>query len=243
MKNIKRFWKNLIDFLFPKCCVICREKNDNYLCFKCFKTINNFRNANCPNCGQDTHIGEYCSNCKNKFILTGIMVIGNYKNENLKIIIKNYKYQFIKNLSYPLALLLINFLKNNFIPNPILKNKKQKNNLNNYLLTFIPLSKQRERWRGFNQSELLAKIVSQKLGLKLSSDLKKVKNSMAQAKLDKKLRQSNLISNFEWQGPNLKGQKIIIIDDVYTTGSTLNEAAKELKKHQAEEIWGLVLAK
>lgn len=243
MKTLKRFWKNLVGFLFPKCCIICREENDNFLCFKCFKIINNFRNASCPNCGKDTHIGEYCSDCKNKYILTGIMAVGDYKNENLKTIIKNYKYQFIKNLAYPLSSLLISFLENNFIPNPILKNKKQNINLNNYLLTFIPLSQRRERWRGFNQSELLAKIVSQKLGLKLSSDLKKVKNSMAQAKLNKNLRQFNLIGDFEWQGPNLKGKKIIIIDDVYATGSTLNEAAKELKKHQAEEIWGLVLAK
>jgi ComF family protein len=243
MKNINRFLENLVGFLFPKCCVICRKKNDNFLCFKCFKTINNFRSGTCPNCGKNTQIGEYCPDCKNKFALTGIMIVGDYKNENLKTIIKNYKYQFIKNLAYPLASLLISFLKNNFIPNPVLKNKNKNINLDDYLVTFIPLSQQRERWRGFNQSELLAKIVSQKLGLKLSSDLKKIKNSTAQAKLNKNLRQSNLIGNFKWQGSNLKGQKIIIIDDVYTTGSTLNEAAKELKKHQAQEIWGLVLAK
>jgi predicted amidophosphoribosyltransferase len=89
----------------------------------------------------------------------------------------------------------------------------------------------------------LAKIIAKKFSLKLSLDLKKIKNTSAQAKLEKEKRINNLTGSFKWQGPNLNGQKILIIDDVCTTVSTLNEIATELKKHQAGEIWGLVLAK
>ena len=243
MNNLKGLLKNLSDFLFPKCCVVCQKRNDDFLCFRCFKTINNFRNPTCPSCGQESVIGEYCPNCKDNFALTGIMAVGDYGNENLKMVIKNYKYKFIKDLSYPLSMILISFLKNNFLSNPILKNKNKKTNPNDWLILFIPLTERRKRWRGFNQSELLAEKISQRLGLKLSTNLKKKKNSTAQAMLDKNSRLYNLTEDFEWRGPNLNGQKILIIDDVYTTGSTLNEATKELKKHQAGEIWGLVLAK
>jgi ComF family protein len=244
MKKIKQFGQILLDFLFPKYCILCNKKNDNFLCFDCFKTIS-FKNPSCPGCGTVSQIGEFCSDCQSKFNLRGVLVAGNFGDKNLNIIIKNYKYKFIKDLSYPLALYLSTFLENNFIANPILKNISSSNILilTDFLLIPVPLSKQRERWRDFNHSELLAKIIAKKFSLKLSLDLKKIKNTSAQAKLEKEKRINNLTGSFKWQGPNLNGQKILIIDDVCTTVSTLNEIATELKKHQAGEIWGLVLAK
>lgn len=244
MKKIKQFIQILLDFLFPKYCILCQKKNDNFLCFDCFKTIP-FKNPECPGCGAISQIGEFCSVCQSKFNLRGVLAAGDFSNKNLNTIIKNYKYKFIKDLSYPLALYLSTFLENNFIANPVLKNISSSNilNLNDFLLIPVPLSKQRERWRDFNHSELLAKIIAKKFNLKLSLDLKKIKNTTAQAKLKKEKRTDNLTDSFKWQGKNLNGQKIIIIDDVCTTVSTLNEIATELKKYQAGEIWGLVLAK
>lgn len=241
---MKRLLEDWLDFLLPKFCLICRKENDNFLCFECFKKIS-WKNPVCPACGSGTDIGQYCQSCRNQSNLKGVLVAGNYHDPVLKTLIKNYKYRLIKDLSRPLATLLILFLKNNFIPNPILNLDQNKKGLaiKDFLLLPLPLSKQRQRWRGFNQTELLARLVAKKLNLKISLDLKRIKDAPAQAKLSYPDRRRNLADNFRWTGPLLSNQKILLLDDVCASGASLNEAAKELKKHQAAEIWGLVLAK
>ncbi len=292
---LKKVIKFLLDFLFPKNCLICQE-GEEYLCQKCFRNLK-FKDPHCPSCDNTSKIGAFCNKCQDKFELKGVLVAGDFNDKNLATLIKYYKYNFIKELGACLGLFLVNFLNNNIGANPILKipssnfnsdsrlnsisnsninsdirlnsrsslnlnsalipghhlklnlNTKPKSslglnlNLKNYLLIPAPLSKKRIRWRGFNQSQVLVEKINREMGLKFSLDLIRIKHRTAQAKLNKKEREKNLANCFKWTGENLRGQKIIIVDDVYTTGSTLNEIAKELKKHQTGEIWGLVLAK
>ncbi|MDD3711462.1 MAG: double zinc ribbon domain-containing protein [Patescibacteria group bacterium] len=240
IKKAIQFW---LDFLFPKNCLLCQEGNE-YLCQKCFRNLK-FKDPHCPNCDNNSKIGIFCDKCRDKFELKGVLVAGDFNDKNLATLIKYYKYNFIKELGNYLGLFLVNFLNNNIRTNPIMKNNNSELNLDldNYLIIPVPLSKKRLRWRGFNQSQILAKKIGGEIGLKISLDLVRVKHRTAQAKLNKKGREENLKNCFKWKGENLKEQKIIIVDDVYTTGSTLNEVAQELKKHQAGEIWGLVLAK
>ncbi len=239
-KKLKKFW---LDFLFPTTCFICQKDDDNGLCFTCLKTIN-YKEPTCPGCKQKTKLGEFCDKCQADFALKGVLVAGDFNDTNLSKIIKLYKYNFIKKLSLPLGLFLSNFLNQQININPILKNPEivQGLNINDYLLIPVPLSKKRLRWRGFNQSELIAREINKNVGLKISTELRRLKHRKAQAKLNLAERKNNLKNCFYWSGENLKNKKIIIVDDVCTTGSTLNEIALELKKHQAEEIWGLVLA-
>jgi ComF family protein len=233
-----------LNFLFPKKCLICQKDSENYLCFDCFKKLQN-KKPSCLKCGADSTLGEFCKNCQKDFEITGILVAGNFQDKNLANLIKSYKYNFIKDLARPLSLFLINFLKEQIIKNPILpKTTKNKQiiNLEEFFLLPVPLSNKRLRWRGFNQSELLAQNIAKRFNLKLLKDLKKIKHRKPQAKLNRNERLINLKNCFEWTGKNLANKKIIIIDDVCTTGATLNEITKELKKHQAQEVWGLVLA-
>ncbi len=235
---------NWLDFLFPKKCLVCQKDNENYLCFECFKKLQN-RKPSCLKCGADSRLGEFCKNCQKDFEITGILVAGNFQDKNLANLIKFYKYNLIKDLSYPLSLFLINFLKEQLIKNPILPQKIKNNrdiNLEEFSLLPVPLSDRRLKWRGFNQSELLAQNIAKKFNLELLKDLKRIKNRKPQARLNRSERLINLKNCFKWTGKNLANKKIIIVDDVCTTGTTLNEIAKELKKHQAREIWGLVLA-
>lgn len=238
--NLKKVIKNWLDFLFPKKCLIC-EKDKEYLCFKCFKSLK-FKEINCPNCGNFSKIGEFCSKCKEYFFLEGVLIAGDFNDKKISSLIKYYKYKFIKELGKYLSSFLFNFIINNIKVNPILTSNKILD-IENFLIIPVPLSKKRLKWRGFNQSEVLAQSISQKLGLKISLQLKRIKYKKAQAKLNKEKRIKNTKNCFKWTGDNLSKQKILIIDDVYTTGSTLNEIAKELKNHQAGEIWGLVIAK
>lgn len=240
---IKKVIQFLLDFLFPKNCLICQE-HGSYLCQKCFKNLK-FKDPHCPSCDKANTIGKFCSKCQKNFSFNGVLVAGDFKDTNLAKLIKSYKYNFIKELGIPLGFFLINFLNNNIKPNPLLNTKGSDLNLNieDYLLIPVPLSKKRLKWRGFNQSQILTEVISKELNLNISLDLIRTKHKTAQAKLNKQARQNNLKNCFKWTGESLENKNIIIVDDVYTTGSTLNEIAQELKKQQAGEIWGLVLAK
>ena len=240
-----------LDFLFPKNCLICGE-GEEFLCSKCFRNLK-FIDPKCLGCGGFSKLGEFCDKCKDNFHLKGVLVAGDFEDENLAKLIKFYKYNFISDLSKNLAKFMINFLRNNISLNPILINNiSWQNNLSltlssinssKFLIIPVPLSKKRLKWRGFNQSELLAKILSEEMGLKISLNLKRPVHKKAQAKLGQKERQENLVGCYKWSGESFVGENIIIVDDVCTTSSTLNEIAKELKKHQAGDVWGLVLAK
>jgi len=118
--------------------------------------------------------------------------------------------------------------------------------LDSYTLVPLPLHPSREKERGFNQSELLAEIISKTFNLPLEKNiLIRAKNTRAQAELtDWEERQANLQNAFTVADPeNLKGKNIILVDDVYTSGATMSAAAETLHKAGAKKIIGLVLAK
>ena len=107
----------------------------------------------------------------------------------------------------------------------------------------MPLHKKRQRLRGFNQSEQLARAISKNFNLEINHNLIRIKHKKAQAKLHEKNRWENIKNCFSYQGKNLNNKNILLIDDVATTGATLNECAKVLKENNAKEVWGLVVAK
>jgi ComF family protein len=119
----------------------------------------------------------------------------------------------------------------------------ENSDLKDALLIPIPLSKKRLLWRGFNQSEILARELVTAFNYSISHDLKRNKYSRPQAELSEQERLNNIKDSFFWAGTALEGKTIILIDDVITTGATLNEAALTLKKYGAGKIYGLVLAK
>ena len=107
----------------------------------------------------------------------------------------------------------------------------------------VPLHPRRMRSRGYNQSELLARSLARETGLDLDvSSLSRVKNSGPQVGGNRELRRSNVEGSFQC-GVDLTGRRIILLDDVTTTGSTLSACASELKGAGASSVWGLVLAR
>ena len=109
----------------------------------------------------------------------------------------------------------------------------------------VPIHKQRYNHRGYNQSELIAKEISKCLSTKfLSNVLIKTKNNSAQSSLNKIERFSNVKDVYKIKNINLiKGKKILLIDDIYTTGNTVNECSKVLKESGATEIGILTISK
>lgn len=145
--------------------------------------------------------------------------------------IKQLKYRF----SVPLAASLGGLLA---------QNVTAKNFVGSRVVCAVPLHAARRRWRGFNQADLLAEVVAQRLALPHAQLLTRTKNTTPQAGLPRAARLQNLVGAFELaRDANVAGQTVILVDDVASTGSTLAECARVLHAAGAAAVWGLVLAR
>jgi ComF family protein len=151
----------------------------------------------------------------------------------LPSLVHNFKYRRLEKISKILSVILITYIK------------KSQLDTSSFLTTFIPLHFHKERKRGFNQSEEIAKIFCQYFNIPLVKTLKRIKNTKSQAQIKNNQKRAENISNsFLAINPeNVKGKSFILIDDISTSGATLKEASKILKENGARKIIGLVVAK
>lgn len=230
-----RLSEKISDFLFPKFCLACK-KEGTFLCSKCFFKIETFAAPFCPYCNSRTFNGKICKRCRKT--LFGFVTTGSYNSELLRRLIEVFKYNFIKELARPLAYLILKFLAENpeieFFKNSL-----------DFVILPIPLHSQRLRWRGFNQAEAISSELSSLLKIPVENDiLLKIKSTRPQVELKKEEKVENVKGAFKIFNPEkIKNKKIILVDDVATTLSTLEEAAKALREAGIKKIWGLVVAK
>ena len=227
LRKIKKFILNL---LFPLQCLGCRHEGF-WLCETCFKKIR---------FGAEKNHNLITPNLEKVFIA------GDYDDPLLSEAIKRFKYGLSADLGIVLGRFLILFWNGQL-------SLPENSDLKDAVLIPIPLSRKRFRWRGFNQSEILAQELATAFNSPVNLGLKRNRYSQPQAELSEKARIENIKNSFSWAGPesekneknleNLEGKTIILIDDVVTTGATLNEAALILKKAGAGKVYGLVLAK
>lgn len=113
------------------------------------------------------------------------------------------------------------------------------------VISWIPLSKKRQHARGYNQAELVAREMAKLVGLPCAAVLKKIKNNKAQSSTRSfRQRSKNVVGAYELiDGADVKGKHILLVDDVVTTGSTLSEAARMLKKAGAKAVYCATLAR
>ena len=230
----------LLNFLFPIECLGCK-KEGVWLCKNCLSVLNNNLNIQitCPICNKKKYLnGRICHNCQKNFYLNKVLISINYENKLTQTIIKAYKYNFIRDLKKPLSEIMINYFKTQV-------NLINQSALIHFIVIPSPLSKKRFRWRGFNQSELLAQEIARYFNFTyLPNLIIKKKDTQEQAELSKKQRLINVRNSFQLTGhQNINGKSFLIIDDVITTGATLSEIARILKGGGAEQIWTLVIAK
>lgn len=217
---------NFLSIFFPKFCFGCGRVGI-YLCGNCESKIVPYKTSFCSECGKASIGGLTHPVCKKRSSLDGFICLFEYKDP-LKKILHQIKYRFSKNLvevfDQPLSTI------------------KLPENLKQFEILALPLNRKRENWRGFNQAELLTSYLSRNQGLKSVSNLLERKRfEQSQIKLKLSEREKNLKGAFEVK-ENLEGRKLIIFDDVWTTGATLRQAGEELKKAGAEQVWGLCLA-
>lgn len=228
---------NLLDLLFPRHCLGC-GKTGGYFCPSCLNLIAVAPDRICPVCQKGSFGGLTHPGCLTDQGFDGLTTIFPYGGLIEKAI-KKIKYQFVTDLAGELTELFLSFCGEDEAFARFCRGKP--------VLVPIPLHPQRLRWRGFNQSALLGRLIAENLRLPFWPDLLvRVKNTRPQVELDKKDRRNNIggafriSSNFKLP---TKNDEFILFDDVWTSGATLREAAKVLKRSGAKKVWGLALAR
>lgn len=234
LKKVKNF---LLDLLFPIECLAC-QKYGSWLCPACFQKLPIKTSFECLVCNQNTFQGQVHETCQKKSPLSGLVVALTWKQSLVKNLIHKYKFNCLKDLAEPLACLMIKKIEATPLFSAWLKQNKP-------LLMPVPLHQRRLLERGFNQANELAIKIAENYNLKLAGNiLRRTKKTKPQTTLKAKKRLINVQNAFALTDPAfIKNKNIILIDDVATTGATLNEAARTLKKAGALKIWGLVLAR
>ena len=226
MNKILKIQEKISNILYPPICGICEKINKDALCPKCNLELKKQAEVNIL---QKEEIEE---NIKKEKYFEELMYIFKYEGQVRKLIL-DYKFN---EKSY-LYKTFVNFL---------LKNEKIFENIKKYdKIIPVPISKKRNKERGYNQSMLIAEEIANKTNLELVNNcLIKTKNIIEQSKLNKEDRQQNIQGVYSLQNERLiTKQKILLVDDIYTTGSTVNECCKILQQANPKTIGVLVLAK
>lgn len=228
----------LLDLLFPKTCVGC-GKLGTYFCPHCIKNIKQ-DSLVCPACERSAIGGKTHPLCKKRYGLDGLWSLGVYE-DSLRKIIQKFKYKFVSEIAENLCDLMIEYWAK-YTPQFIEEIKKDRGQ--GWVIVSVPLHSKRENFRGFNQSALLGKILSKKLGLDYSDALKRIRNTKQQVGLIGKDRKNNIHNAFSLDSRFLTlDSNILLIDDVWTTGSTLKECCYVLKRGGASKVWAITLAR
>ncbi len=246
LKSAKSFWTLFLDLIFPVECLGCGREGI-WLCAPCFQKLKFRRLQYCLSCKKENHFGEFCPECRKEYHLDGCLIAGSYdQDEFLSSLVKSFKYKFIRDLGPELGRFLRLFLKDTESKASMFGWGVKRNLFfggREFLVVPIPLHRRRLRWRGFNQAEILAREAFGERVEQGAGKLVRAKYTRPQVKLSESERAVNIKNCFVWEGENLAGRNIVLIDDVVTTGATLNEAARVLKENGAGKVWGLVVAK
>ena len=217
-------WKSIIKFaeelFFPQQCFFCK-KYGTMLCGDC-QTLLDISPLHRPDRSQ-----KY---------LSDIFTPCSYENNYAKKLIHGFKYEpFHKKLALPLAGLIAAHFKL----------AEQNCNIQEFIIVPVPLAPNRVRWRGFNQAETLASELAKIWQLNVeTSCLKRTRETKAQAELSQNQRRENIKNAFTCEKPApIKNKSIFLVDDVVTTGATMNECARVLSKNGAQKIIGISIAR
>ena len=223
----------VLNTLFPETCPVCLGTSSDHtiapICKRCWNLIQPYKGPKCGKCGMplDSDSAITCGECiKDEPAFRSVRTFGLYKGP-LRKAINLLKYHNMKRLSKPLSGLILRMempLVDAVIP--------------------VPLYKNRLRQREFNQSALLAKYAAYKTSTSLLVDcLVKVKDTMPQVGLSSRERRRNIRNAFGIEKKELiNGMDILLVDDVITTGATVRECSRVLKKAGAGDIYVMALA-
>ncbi len=222
--------KKLVDLFFPARCIGC-GKWGVFLCSECVRGLPRILPPVCLKCGRPEPSGTLCPTCWSwKSQIDGIRSV--FKFDGLmRQAVHQLKYYHLKAISVEMGKFLSEYMETSPLPCE--------------LLVPVPLHARRLKQRGYNQSELIAKELSRKINLPVVADnLVRIKDSIPQARTSVVgERIKNVAEAFKCRNSSLKGKAILLIDDVCTSGATLESCAQALKSSGVRSVWGLTLAR
>ena len=239
---LRKFIEGLTDLLLPRprACVLCgAQHKQGWLCLSCRNLMDIYRSEPiCRLCGR--YLLPYpgaegfsveCPECSSggSWPFTAARAVGAYEGL-LKEAVRQLKYNNARWLAEPLASLLAEVYE------------RAKCFSGVEIIVTVPMSKRKLRQRGYNQAELLARELRGLIKIPIQSAVVKVFDTPAQVGLSRSEREENLNGVFKLTGPSVKGKKIIVIDYIFTTGSTLSAVTSALTAGGARETVGLTLA-
>lgn len=235
---VKRLLDAVIDYLFPPHCAIC-GRFGAWLCDRCLERVDTFEAPICYRCGMPLGTGlttaRHKPGCRaaseKELQIDGFVACGFYEGV-LRQAILTFKYDGLQTLASPLGGLMAaawtrlspaNLPLDGIIP--------------------VPLHPARQRHRGFCQATLLARELATELHVPLlEGSLIRTKHTMPQVGLSARERQANVRDAFRCTNTALSGKRILVVDDVVTTGSTLGSACAALRQAGSPSAWALTVA-
>lgn len=236
LNNFVQLTETILNILYPPTCPICGgilKVNNNQVCRECKVKIKYIKEPVCKKCGKILLFEEreYCYDCsRREHVFTKGLSLWIY-DDNIKKSIYRFKY----NNKREYAKIYANEI--------ILHHGEQIKDWKADAIIPIPLHRTKMKSRGFNQAEVLAKELSRQLNIPcLNSCVVRIKKTLPQKALNDKQRINNLKNAFKIKQNDVKLRNIILIDDIYTTGITMDSVAKVLKQACVEEIFFITVS-
>lgn len=228
-----RAFKRILKFIFPPTCGVCNDviaiDNLIYVCPTCYDKIKTINLPSCKYCGKvfdEYEFSGFCRECASTQHYYDMAICACEYSGEVKKLLHEFKFHKRIELYSVLSDILLR------------KIKKETYAVNFDIITSIPLHPNRLKSRGYNQSQLIAQYIGDKLGIRYAFDIvERVKDTHSQSELHRTDRISNVKNAFRIINPaEVIGKNILLIDDILTTGSTLGECSKMLKKVGAKCI-------
>jgi ComF family protein len=225
---------HLFDLLFPKFCLGC-GKWGTYICSTCAIKLHPLSYLKCPECERPAIDGKTHPRCLHTYGLDGIVSFFSYTSV-IKQAIKTMKYRF----AYAVCEDVLTIISQGQIE----RIRKLLNITNQTVFIPIPLHPNRLRWRGFNQAEIITRLLVKRIGGVVKNDvLVRIKETVPQ--VDMKNREARLVNMhhvFKVKKDVDMIKTVVLVDDVFTTGATLRSAAAALKHAGVKFVWGMTIA-
>lgn len=227
--SLHRFFWKAIDLLYPPQCAGCNAPGARW-CSDCQQTTPKFSKNVCVYCQRRCGENNPCLNCEGVFKGLDEVWVWGLHHGPLRHALHRLKYRRDLGLGEVLADHLVELAK--------------EKNLVDFLVLPVPLGKQRLRERGYNQASLLAQPLAMRLDFPyIPKALRRVRDTRTQVGLSLEERRKNVLGAFEADAFKINGAKVLVVDDVLTTGATINAAGKALKDAGARYVVGLTMAR
>ncbi len=242
---LRQAWQGVLDLVFPPRCAVC-HKPGTWLCNQCLADFPHLPSSVCRVCGRPGQASELCHSCRQAPLsIDGIRSVLLFE-AGARQAIHQFKYGNCQPLATPLAQLMADYWRTHPLPADI--------------IIPVPLHIARERERGYNQASLLARALGAMIQLPvLGSVLVRARPTRAQVELSAAERRVNMEGAFACVAPagraaarksgrtgidtSVHQQRVLLIDDVCTTGATLEACSVALQAAGAVSVWGFTVAR